>query len=703
MTRKLLKLRSVVAIAICLAGFSVNNVLAQQMVSIDLQIVGNGETYLNGKSTVSISAVVGDSITLNAVPDNGWHFVKWQRDSLTVGTNADYTFLVTANSGGTITAQFEQDATPPDTIPDNDMEVEIFASAVALTCTEGEIKLTAASSWYEQDSTTYYSWNTGEKTETIVVTKAGNYSVTVSCAGKTGTASITITDERTDCGSDTTIVTPTQKEITLQITGNGSINLGGNPVKSVSGNIGDTFTLNAVADSGWSFTEWTRTISDSTGVYSFSAGTDENLTFILNEALVSYTAAFEQDQTLPVYGCMDSTSLSYNPLATVHVADSCVYSQPQYVSIDLQIIGNGETYLNGKSTVSISTVVGDSITLSAVPENGWHFVKWQRDSLTVSTNADYTFWVTANSGGTIIALFEQDQTLPVYGCTDPFSLTYNPNATVDDGTCTYKTIEEPITGCTDSLSLNYNPVATISDNSCVYPSPEPQVIYGCTDCKALNFNPFATDYEAGSCVYAKEENIFNTDIIETPIDTVGTQPIENCALQINAAITEVSIAQVDVLNPAEVRVHWAIKLEGGITILYEANYAVNQSGNTLFYLSIICKQAVQQQARSLALRTGSNETSVTGFTVSAIANIGSLTTIVQPKATDNFVVYPNPTTGTISIQSEFPVDTVMIYDNNGRIVGVEYFRPDNTIDISHLPNGIYFVQINGNRVKVVKQ
>ena len=103
-------------------------------------------------------------------------------------------------------------------------------------------------------------------------------------------------------------------------------------------------------------------------------------------------------------------------------------------------------------------------------------------------------------------------------------------------------------------------------------------------------------------------------------------------------------------------------------------------------------------------------------------------------------IFPNPTTGelTISINNEQLTmnNVVEIYDNVGRLVGVEYFRPSQsthdtwvenvrpsqsthdtwvenvrplqhgngtTINISHLPNGIYFIQINGERVKVVKQ
>ena len=52
----------------------------------------------------------------------------------------------------------------------------------------------------------------------------------------------------------------------------------------------------------------------------------------------------------------------------------------------------------------------------------------------------------------------------VYGCTDPTSLNYNPNANINDGSCRY----ESISGCTDPTSLNYNPLATIDDGSCKY-------------------------------------------------------------------------------------------------------------------------------------------------------------------------------------------------------------------------------------------
>lgn len=50
-----------------------------------------------------------------------------------------------------------------------------------------------------------------------------------------------------------------------------------------------------------------------------------------------------------------------------------------------------------------------------------------------------------------------------YGCTDPFSINFDPAATVDDGSC------QPIVfGCTDINAQNYNADANMNDGSCTY-------------------------------------------------------------------------------------------------------------------------------------------------------------------------------------------------------------------------------------------
>tara|TARA_A100001201_G_scaffold141786_2_gene138117 strand:+ start:453 stop:1355 length:903 start_codon:yes stop_codon:yes gene_type:complete len=79
-----------------------------------------------------------------------------------------------------------------------------------------------------------------------------------------------------------------------------------------------------------------------------------------------------------------------------------------------------------------------------------------------------------------------------YGCTDPTATNYDPNATVDDGSCTYPS------GCTDSNAYNFDPTAVQDDGSCDYGfyckqlGNHPKFGSKCTPGTAQNPGPFQT-------------------------------------------------------------------------------------------------------------------------------------------------------------------------------------------------------------------
>ncbi|MFZ4784664.1 MAG: T9SS type A sorting domain-containing protein [Flavobacteriales bacterium] len=106
----------------------------------------------------------------------------------------------------------------------------------------------------------------------------------------------------------------------------------------------------------------------------------------------------------------------------------------------------------------------------------------------------------------------------VLGCTDPTALNYNPDATINNGSCIYNSqfgCTDPeacnylasaqfdngsceyvtCAGCTDESASNYDPNAIIDDGSCNY-----DPILGCTNADALNYNPVATT-DDGSCIF----------------------------------------------------------------------------------------------------------------------------------------------------------------------------------------------------------
>lgn len=72
------------------------------------------------------------------------------------------------------------------------------------------------------------------------------------------------------------------------------------------------------------------------------------------------------------------------------------------------------------------------------------------------------------------------------GCTNSLAMNYAPNATTDDGSCTY------LGGCTDPGASNYSSDAVRDDNSCVY--------VGCNDPSATNYNPRAM-HKQSECEY----------------------------------------------------------------------------------------------------------------------------------------------------------------------------------------------------------
>ena len=63
----------------------------------------------------------------------------------------------------------------------------------------------------------------------------------------------------------------------------------------------------------------------------------------------------------------------------------------------------------------------------------------------------------------------------------------------------------------------------------------------------------------------------------------------------------------------------------------------------------------------------------------------------------NSVIYPNPTTGIVYIETE---SDIKVYNQQGTLL-LETFG--NQIDLSAYPQGLYFLQINGAWAKVVKK
>ena len=204
----------------------------------------------------------------------------------------------------------------------------------------------------------------------------------------------------------------------------------------------------------------------------------------------------------PIFGCMDSTSVTYNPNATFDDG-SCLYE------VDFSLNMNG---YNGSFTTPyaagpwngwtdqhpLQDSDGDNVweTTIAIPNGNfpWKFMldNWNQQELPPNVQNDpYASCFVLDQSGFTNRTLEVDGaplTLNTYcwekcydcndvlGCTDPTSNSYNPWATIDDGSCA---VSGP-TGCGTEqtyLELVYTPDNWPQENEIVVGDPNGTIFY----------------------------------------------------------------------------------------------------------------------------------------------------------------------------------------------------------------------------------
>jgi hypothetical protein len=89
--------------------------------------------------------------------------------------------------------------------------------------------------------------------------------------------------------------------------------------------------------------------------------------------------------------------------------------------------------------------------------------------------------------------------------------------------------------------------------------------------------------------------------------------------------------------------------------------------------------------------------------VEMVANFEEEVSIMHIEVT-TVKIYPNPTTRELKMENgEFKIENIIIYDIFGKIQRIENWKTENTIDISHLSAGIYFVKIYTEAGEVVRK
>jgi hypothetical protein len=240
----------------------------------------------------------------------------------------------------------------------------------------------------------------------------------------------TITESRTLTANFTAKTSPVVA-MANPITG-GTIN--GNSIYAQEYACGDTATLFAEPNPGYTFVNWTEDggVVHSQQLYEFSVTTQHILyaNFEADNCVVTLQASPPAGATLlvgggfynygatanitviphPCYtfinwtlnGDVVSTQLSFNYTVTGSCTLIANFTQNNYdVTLSVYPSGSGVTIpLPGTHNYNC----GDSLTLTAIPTSLYDFVEWQEDGALVSSDNPYTYEVTGNHN--LIAVFE---------------------------------------------------------------------------------------------------------------------------------------------------------------------------------------------------------------------------------------------------------------------------------------------------------
>jgi hypothetical protein len=402
------------------------------------------------------------------------------------------------------------------------------------------------------------------------------------------------------------------------------------------------------------------------------------------------TASFNYDSTantagacIPVIiGCMDSTSFNFDPLANTP-SNNCI---PKVYGCTDPTSFNYDSTANVDDGSCIARVYGcmDSTSLNFNPlantDNGSCIAKVFGCMNPQSVN--FNPLANVNDGSCIPF---------IYGCTDTTSFNYNPLANTDNGTCITK-----VYGCTNINSINYNSNANTDDGSCI------PFIYGCTDSTAYNYNPLANT-DNGTCVPkiygCTDPNSFNY-LADANINQVSATDPSNPCIPIVYGCTDSTSINYDPLantdngtciaavygctDPNAYNYNPNANVSDTSACLYDAG-CITGPGNP-YWLNDPCYAWVIDVDGYCC--TNSWDPDCQALYDYCATQSGTLD--LDELAFNNIVVFPNPTTGNLNIKTNLDI-TYTLYDFTGRVI-IENSDAQ-TIDITTLPNGVYFLSI----------
>ena len=645
----------------------------------------------------------GQSCTVSATPNANYTFTNWTEGGNVVSTNASYTFNVTANRN--LVANFTYVA-PTYTI-------NVLANPTA----GGNV--TGGGTFQEGDPCTvnatvnpgytFTNWTEGGN----VVSTDAEYTFTVN-GDRTLTANFTI------------------NSYTINVSANPTN--GGNVTGGGTFNYGQSCTVNATAATGYTFTNWTEgnTVISTNPSYTFEVTASRNLVanFTANTYTINVSANptnggnvtgggnFNYGQSCTVTASANAnytftnwtegnTVVSTNPSYTFEVtANRTLVANFTYVPPTYTINVSANPTNGGNVTGGGSFQQGQSCTVVATPAANYTFTNWTENGNVVSTNASYTFTVNANR--TLVAHFTYVP--PTY----TISVTANPTiggnvtggGTYQQGqSCTvvatpaanYNFTNWTENGNVVSTSASYN--FTVTGNRTLvanftYVPPTYTITVVANPTESGNVSGGGTYQEGQSCTVTAEANEGHSFTNWTENGNVVSTSAE---YTFNVTGSRTLTAN---FVPQTVKITTSIDPTDGAIVTGDGTYNYGDEvtltvipNEDYHFLNWTEDGEVVSEELSFSFIATSNRTFV--------AHLEYTEGFVENNI--NAVVYPNPTKGKVTVESE-GLSHIRIVNTYGQTVYNTDLEGDQAIiNLSQMAKGIYMMHIEANGGQVVRK
>ena len=345
----------------------------------------------------------GTSVTLTATPNSGYDFVNWTKNGEEVSTSTSFTIVVTENAS--YVAHFSA----------NTFEITATADPAEYgTVTGAGSYGYGATARLRAIPNTGYSFVNWTRDGDVVSTSASyNFTVTESV------------DLVAHFAISTYNITATANPYQ-----GGSVNGGGTYQH------GATVTLTATPNAEYDFVNWTKGVTEvsTDATYIFTA--TENGNYVAHFSLQTYTitATADPSQGGTIFGagtynrgstCTLTATANTGYTFVNWTKDNVVVSTSNTMSFQVNEDASYVAHFSLNSyeiTVAANPTIGGTVsggdtyyhgtnvTLTASPSEGYHFINWTKNGVSVSTNANYNFVV--EGAGNYVANF-----LPYYEIT----------------------------------------------------------------------------------------------------------------------------------------------------------------------------------------------------------------------------------------------------------------------------------------------